>query len=351
MNRRAALIFAHRRLFRSAARPRRRAGRPAPSPWSCRSPPAAAPTPSAAWSPRSSAPGSASRWWSKTRPAPRARSAPPTSAKAAPDGYTLLMTTNSAHGDPAADPAGRLAQLRPQRFQPDRPHRHPAEHPDRQPQGAGQLDRRTDRLCEGAAGTTVVRLERQRHHHPSDRRTVQGAHRHRRGARALSHRRAGRARRDGRPRPIHLRQHHLVAAADPRGQAEGPRHHDQAALAARARHPDRRGIRRAGLRRHHLARPRRARQDAGRRSSRGSTPNCAPCSRSPTSSPSSRRPAPSRRPRRGRTACARCSPKTSRAGRASSAKERSSCNELPRPLSRPNARWSCRARSTRSARG
>ena len=60
-------------------------------------------------------------------------------AKAAPDGYTLLMTTNSAHGHPAADPAGGLAQLRPQRFQPDRPHRHPAEPPDRQPQGAGQL--------------------------------------------------------------------------------------------------------------------------------------------------------------------------------------------------------------------
>ena len=38
--------------------------------------------------------------------------------KAAPDGYTLLMTTNSAHGDPAADAAGRLAQLRPRRLQP-----------------------------------------------------------------------------------------------------------------------------------------------------------------------------------------------------------------------------------------
>ena len=62
-------------------------------------------------------------------------------AKAAPDGYTLLMTTNSAHGDPAADAAGRLAQLRPQRLQHDRAHRHPAEPPDRQPEGAGQFRR------------------------------------------------------------------------------------------------------------------------------------------------------------------------------------------------------------------
>ena len=164
-------------------------------------------------------------------------------------------------GDPAAHPAGRLAQLRPQGFQPDRPHRHPAEHPDREPQGARQLDRRVDRLREGAAWTTFIRFERRRNHHPSDRRIVQGAHRHRRRARALQDRRASRARRDGRPRAIHLRQHHLVAAANPRRQAQGPRHHHQATLAARARYPDGRGIRRAGLRRHHLARPRRAGQD------------------------------------------------------------------------------------------
>ena len=50
-----------------------------------------------------------------------------------------------------------------------------------------------------------------------------------------------------------------------RGQAQGARHHDAAALAARARHSDRGRIRRAGLRGHHLARPRGAGQDAGRR--------------------------------------------------------------------------------------
>ena len=113
------------------------------------------------------------------------------------------------------------------------------------------------------------------------------------------------------------------------GQAERSRHHHQPALGARARHPDRRGIRRARLRGHHLAWPCRARENAG------------------ADRPASRRRA-SRRPRRaGRYQQARgnrrraadragpgrhasdCLTRTSPAGKASSATERSSCNELP----------------------
>ena len=64
------------------------------------------------------------------------------------------------------------------------------------------------------------------------------------------------------------------------------------------------------------------------RSSRGSRPSSVRCSPTRKPSPSSRRPAPSHRPRPGRKACARCSTRTSPAGRASSAMERSNCNEL-----------------------
>ena len=138
-------------------------------------------------------------------------------AKAAADGYTLLMTTNSAMVILPLTQAGGLAQLRPQ----------PTSRmigltgilPNLlivSPKAPGQFRQRADRLRQGPAGTTVVRVERQRHDHASDRRTVQGAHRHRRGARPLPHRRAIGARRDGGPRAIHLRQHHLVAADDPR---------------------------------------------------------------------------------------------------------------------------------------
>ena len=137
-------------------------------------------------------------------------------AKAPADGYTLLMTTNSAMVIlPLTQAAGSLNYDRAD-FSHDRPHRHPAEPPDRQPEAPGQFGQRADRLCQGPAGTTVLRVERQRHDHASDRRTVQGAHRHRRGARPLPHRRAIGARRDGGTRAIHLRQHHLVAADDPR---------------------------------------------------------------------------------------------------------------------------------------
>ena len=74
---------------------------------------------------------------------------------------------------------------------------------------------------------TFVRIQRQWHDHTSDRRTVQGAYRYRHCARPLPHRRAIRARRHGRPHTIHLRQHYLVVADDPRRPAPRSRHHDQ----------------------------------------------------------------------------------------------------------------------------
>ena len=59
-------------------------------------------------------------------------------AKAAPDGYTLLMTTNSAQVIlPLTQPAGSL-NYDPAGFQRGRADVDPAEHPDRQPEAAGQ---------------------------------------------------------------------------------------------------------------------------------------------------------------------------------------------------------------------
>ena len=73
---------------------------------------------------------------------------------------------------------------------------------------------------------------------------------------------------------------------------------------------------RAGLRRHHLARPRRARQDAGRRSiARLDTELRAVLAEPDVDRQAGRDRRASRRPRRDRPACARCSPRTSRAGR------------------------------------
>ena len=62
---------------------------------SCRSPPAARPTSMRASSARAPGAAWASRSWSTTAPAPARSSAPTPSPRAAPDGYTLLLMSNT----------------------------------------------------------------------------------------------------------------------------------------------------------------------------------------------------------------------------------------------------------------
>ena len=73
-----------------------RTGRRNRSPSWCRSAPAARPISWRASSPRTCRRSSARPSWSRTAPAPAAASAPTTVAKAAPDGYTLLLGTVSS---------------------------------------------------------------------------------------------------------------------------------------------------------------------------------------------------------------------------------------------------------------
>ncbi len=249
-------------------------------------------------------------------------------AKAAPDGYTLLMTTNSAMVIlPLTQPAGSLNYDRADFsmigltgilpnlliVSPKIPVNSVSEliaYAKARPgqlsfasSGNGTITHLIGELFKARTGIDVVHVP-------------------------YSHRRAIRARRDGGSRAIHLRQHHLVAADDPRRTTEGSRHHHEPALDPGARHSDRRGIRRAGLRRHHwlgLAAPAKtpepviARLAAELRAVLADKETIAKLAATGAEPPA----AP------GRTACARCSTRTSHAGRASSAMERSNCNELP----------------------
>jgi tripartite-type tricarboxylate transporter receptor subunit TctC len=110
-------------------------------------------------------------------------------AKAAPDGYTLLMTTNSAMVIlPLTQPAGSLNYDRADFSMIGLTGILPnllIVSPKIPANSVSELI-----AYAKAAGATVVCIKRQRHDHASDRRIVQGAHRHRRGARSLPDRRA-----------------------------------------------------------------------------------------------------------------------------------------------------------------
>ena len=120
--------------------------------------------------------------------------------------------------------------------------------PDRAGVEPDQIDPRSDRRGQEAAGRAVVRLARRRHRRPPDRRIVQVARRHRHRARALS--RPG----PGHQRPARRPSRHVVRGGgdrDPGGavrQHARPRQHLSAAADAIAGRSDLRRGRHPGFR-------------------------------------------------------------------------------------------------------
>ena len=174
---------------------------------SSRSRPAAATTWSAAWSRTSSATSSASRSSSTIAAAPAACIGTESAAKAAPDGYTLLVISIAHAVNPWLyklnyDP---IKDFVPISITGDRTER--ARGPSR---SAGAQRQGADRARQAEAGRAVLCLRRHRQLPASRRRAVQADGRRRHRARALQGRRTGDAGRDRRPRQGHV----LLAGAD-----------------------------------------------------------------------------------------------------------------------------------------
>ena len=103
-------------------------------------------------------------------------------AKAAPDGYTLVMTDTSI----AVNPSLQAAALRhAEGLRAGEPARDRAGDPDGASESAGEDAAGVRRAREGAARQVQLRVGRQRRLHASRRRAAQARGRHRRRARAL----------------------------------------------------------------------------------------------------------------------------------------------------------------------
>ena len=140
---------------------------------------------------------SASRSSSRTSRAPAAPSAPAQVAKAAPDGYTLLVNSSAHTVNPCdlSQPDLRHGQGSAGR----QPARRAAQHHGRLA-GQGLEDRgRSREGGQGAARQAHLCLRRHRQRHPHERREVQARGRHRRPARPLQGHARGAERHDERP--------------------------------------------------------------------------------------------------------------------------------------------------------
>ena len=184
-------------------------------------------------------------------------------ARAAPDGYTLLMGNNSI----LATNASLYREDRLRRREglcADQPDRLAGEHPGGQSGAAGAHHGRADRAREGKARPARLCLLGLWRRRASVRRIVQGAGAGRHRARRLQGRGARAAGRDRRPCADDVCDRG-VRGRPRQGRAGAPARRDDAdAHRGAARYPDRRRARHCGFRRDHLARPGRAGRHAAR---------------------------------------------------------------------------------------
>ena len=165
-------------------------------------------------------------------------------AKAAPDGYTLMQATSGTMAmngtifkslpyDAGQGSGAGLADRR------------RAVRAGGQCVLAGAQRRRSRQAREGKAAD--LRLRRRRRVSSSQRRAVQQHDRHQDDARSLQGQRAGHDRPDRRPHRRAVRRYRAVAAIDPRRQSPRARHHQRRAGRGRAGNPAAREGRRARL--------------------------------------------------------------------------------------------------------
>ena len=153
-------------------------------------------------------------------------------AKAAPDGYTMMIVANGMavnkflYGKLSYDPVKDFAPVSLLAVVPNVLVTNAA-------QSKAKTRGRRDRAGQGPARQGDLRLGRQRHVDPPRRRALRFDGRGRHAARAVQGQRPGGDRPDRRPGRLHVRQRHLGHAAHPVGQAARDRRdHGQAIVGA-----------------------------------------------------------------------------------------------------------------------
>ena len=174
-------------------------------------------------------------------------------AKSAPDGYTLLMMSNTHTTNETLRPNKPFQLMRD--FVPVAPVNYSDLIMVVHPIVAGQGPEGVPRAAEVQARRPELRLLGAGHALSHGRRAVQSHERHRHRARAAQGERRGAQRRDRRPRADDDRRHHHHGAHRAGRPGAGAGHDRQDALQAAARRADHRRGRRARLRGYHLARP------------------------------------------------------------------------------------------------
>ena len=196
-------------------------------------------------------------------------------AKAAPDGYTLLMMSNTHTVNETLRPNRPFELMRD--FVPVAPVNYSDLIMVVHPSVPAKDLKEFLALLKVQAGRAELRLLRRRHALSHGRRAVQSHERHRHRARAAQGERRCPHRRARRPRADDDRRHHHHGADRAGRPGAGARHHRQDALEPAARRADHRRGRRARLRGHHLARHHGADGHAASRSSTSSTPRSTRC--------------------------------------------------------------------------
>ena len=228
--------------------------------------------------------------WSRTGPAPAPSSAPTRSRKSAPDGYTLLVMSNTHTTNESLIPNRPYQLMRD--FVPVSPINESDVMMVVNPALGVKNLKEFIALAKSKPGQLNYASSGPGHALSHGGRAVQSHDRHRHRARAAQDLRRHAHQRARRPCADDVRRHHGAGAERAGRQADRARHQRQEALDGDAGDADHRRGRRARLRVDHLDRRDGAGEDAAGRSSTRSMPKSARSWRGPTS----RRPGPSRAP-------------------------------------------------------